>query len=201
MTDEETKEIFLESFFSNPIAATTTAPPRLTPPTALVKGRIEIELNYASAPKACENFRCLCDGSRGNGKASGKPLHYKGKRFHRIVKNFVVQGGDIVKNDGSGGDSIYGGTFKDEKGGLGKRHDGVGVVGMANSGSPHTNRSQFYITLAPELSQCDGKHVVLGRVRNEEGLALLERINAVAASEGGEPFTEVIIADCGVVEG
>ena len=79
------------------------------------------------APKAVENFRCLCTGERGKGKKSGKPLHYQGAPFHRIVRGFVCQGGDIVKGDGSGGDSIYGGSFKQEKAALKLKHDAAGV--------------------------------------------------------------------------
>ena len=183
--------------------------------------------------QACENFRCLCTGEKGVGKASGKALHYKGVRLHRVQKGFVAQGGDVVKasvgglrcvggggdaafgggarstqqhavkagrqalgraahtlgwpcarspcppclpppclstrrrpslpipaplqGDGSGGDSIYGGKFKDEAAALKLRHDTAGVVGFANSGK-HSNTSQFYVTLAP-APQCDGKHV------------------------------------------
>lgn len=122
-------------------------------------------------------------------------MHYIGCRLHRIVKGFCAQGGDVVKNDGSGGDSIYNGTFKDEKGGLALKHDGIGVVAFANSGQ-HTNRSQFYFTLAA-APQCDGKHVVIGKVVNEEGLKLLQVIDEVAASDSGKPLSDVIIANCG----
>ena len=192
--DPEACEIFSEAFASDPsFSARGTA--RLDPPDALTRGRLEIALDSAAAPKACENFRCLCTGERGKGKASGKALHYKGVRMHRIVKGFCVQGGDVVKGDGSGGDSIYGGAFKDEKGGLAARHAAAGVVALANSG-PHTNRSQFYVSLGA-APQCDGKHVVLGRVVNEEGLELLGRIDEVAASESGAPAADVVIADCG----
>ena len=79
-------------------------------PPRLAGGRLVIDLtSVKEAPKACENFKCLCLGDRGLGKSSGKPLHYKGVRMHRIQTGFVVQGGDIVKGDGSGGDSIWGG--------------------------------------------------------------------------------------------
>jgi cyclophilin family peptidyl-prolyl cis-trans isomerase len=107
---------------------------RVAPPAALVKGRLVITLDAKAAPKACENFRCLCTGEKGKGKGSGKALHYKGCRMHRCVQGFCAQGGDVVKNDGSGGDSIYNGAFKDEKGGLALKHDAAGVVAMANSG-------------------------------------------------------------------
>ncbi len=85
------------------------------------------------APKAAENFRCLCTGERGKGKKSGVPLHYQGVPFHRIATGFVCQGGDIVKGDGSGGDSIYGGSFNDEKPGLKLKHDAAGVCRRCNA--------------------------------------------------------------------
>ena len=168
--------------------------PRLSSSHSL-RRRLEIELDLKAAPKACENFRCLCTGEKGTGKASGKALHYKGLRMHRIVKGFVAQGGDVVKNDGSGGDSIYNGAFKDEKAGLALKHSAAGVVAMANAG-PHTNKSQFFVTLAA-APQCDGKHVVLGKVTNNEGLELLKKIDELAASESGEPKADVLIVDCG----
>jgi len=194
--NEEAQELFLESFSMDPTWS-GRGEARLKPSDALTKGRLEIDLDWAAAPKACENFRCLCTGEKGRGKSSGKLLHYKGVRMHRIVKGFCVQGGDIVKGDGSAGDSIYNGAFKDEKGGLSLKHDSIGVVSMANSG-PHTNRSQFYVTLAA-APQCNGKHVVLGRVTNEAGLELLRAIDALAATENGTPSTEVLISDCGIL--
>lgn len=194
--NDEAKEILIEAFSSDPTwSSQGTA--RLTPPDALTKGYLEIDLCYKAAPKAAENFRCLCTGEKGKGKASGKNLHYKGLNMHRIVKGFVAQGGDVVKNDGSGGDSIYNGAFKDEKSALLIRNDAAGIVGMANSG-PHTNKSQFYITLSP-APQCDGKHVVLGKVINSEGLEFLKKIDELAASESGTPGAEVLIADCGEI--
>lgn len=86
-----------------------------------------VHMFMMQAPKAAENFRCLCTGERGKGKKSGKPLHYQGTHFHRIVTGFVCQGGDVAKGDGSGGDSIYGGPFKPEKPALKLKHDGIGV--------------------------------------------------------------------------
>ena len=100
-----------------------------------------------------------------------------------------------MKNDGSGGDSIYNGAFKDEKSGLQLKHDAVGVVAMANSG-PHTNKSQFYLTLKP-APQCDGKHVVVGKLVNEDGISFLEKINEIAATDSGVPAKDVTIIDCG----
>lgn len=145
---------------------------RFARPPSIRAGRIIIELFEQAAPKAVANFRCLCTGERGVGKGSGKPLHYKGCTFHRIVSGFVAQGGDFVRGDGSGGDSIYGGKFNDDKAALKLKHDAAGIVSMANSGK-NTNSSQFYITLAPAPA-CDGKHVVFGRVI--EGMNVVTRI-------------------------
>ncbi|GLC33065.1 Peptidyl-prolyl cis-trans isomerase 7 [Pleodorina starrii] len=163
-------------------------------PAPIRAGRIVVELLDKEVPKTVENFRCLLTGEKGLGKASKKPLHFKGTKFHRIVKGFCCQGGDIVRGDGSGGDSIYGGQFNDEKPGLKLKHDGPGVLSMANGGK-NTNTSQFFFTLAT-APQCDGKHVVFGKVL--EGLDILARIDAEAASADGTPRVDVSIADCGV---
>lgn len=100
-----------------------------------------------------------------------------------------------MRGDGTGGDSIYGGKFNDEKPGLKATHDAAGIVSYANSGK-HSNTSQFFLTLGPAL-QCDGKHVVVGRVI--AGLNILKRINQEAASPDGQPLTPVWISDCGLL--
>jgi len=154
-------------------------------------GRIVFKLFKDICPKTCENFRCLCTGERGNGHRSGKPLHYKGSPFHRVVRNFIIQGGDITHGNGKGGDSIYGGSFADEN--LDSAHDEPYLLSMANRG-PNTNKSQFFIT-TNEAPHLDGKHVVFGRVVS--GLDTIVKIERQEVDAKSRPLKEVIIKDCG----
>ena len=194
--DDEGRELAKELYEADPSAAAQGAC-RTGAPAPLALGRLVIELDAGAAPKAVANFVALCEGGK-VGKASGKPLHYAGVPVHRAQKGFVLQGGDVVKGDGSAGDSIYGGKFNDDKKALTKKHQTVGVVGMANKGK-NTNTSQFYVTLAPALKQCDGKHVVIGQVVNDEGLAMLGKINTDIATEGGSPKVPLFVGACGLL--
>lgn len=156
-------------------------------------GRVVIELFGNKVPKAAENFRLLCTGAGGAGRWSGRSLHYKGSPFHRVVPGFMCQGGDITAGNGTGGESAVGDAryFADE--GLGAvRHDGPGVVSMANAG-PNTNGSQFFITFAA-APWLDGRHVAFGRV--VEGMDAVRAIEN-AGSMSGRTVRPVVISDCG----
>jgi peptidylprolyl isomerase len=154
-------------------------------------GRIIMQLYRDITPKTAENFRCLCTGEKGNGATSGKPLHYKGCTFHRVIKDFMIQGGDFTQGNGMGGESIYGEKFADENFTL--KHTEGGLLSMANAGAG-TNGSQFFITsrATPHL---DNKHVVFGRV--VQGMDIVRKIEDVEKGEGDCPVVDVIIADCG----
>merc|ERR1712146_63 len=152
-------------------------------------GRVVFELFADVVPKTAENFRALCTGEKGTGR-SGKPLHYKGSTFHRVIPQFMCQGGDFTRGNGTGGESIYGEKFADENFKL--KHEAPMYLSMANAG-PNTNGSQFFITTV-KTAWLDGKHVVFGKV--VEGADVVKGIEKVG-SQSGKTSAEVKIADCG----
>ncbi|XP_039529765.1 E3 SUMO-protein ligase RanBP2-like isoform X4 [Pimephales promelas] len=145
-------------------------------------GRIVMELFAHIVPKTAENFRALCTGEKGFG--------FRSSVFHRIVPDFMCQGGDITSGDGTGGRSIYGGKFEDEN--FDVRHTGPGLLSMANRGRD-TNSSQFFITLK-KAEHLDFKHVAFGFVK--EGMDVVKRIGELGGKDG-KPTKAITISDCG----
>jgi len=154
-------------------------------------GRIVFELFNDIVPKTAENFRALCVGF--TPENTSKNLHYKGSIFHRIIKDFMVQGGDFTNFNGTGGESIYGQKFEDENFTL--KHDKPFLLSMANSG-PGTNGSQFFITTVP-TRHLDGKHVVFGKVL--KGSNVVQELENVKKN-GEKPSLECKVEDCGELQ-
>lgn len=144
-------------------------------------GKIIIELFSDIVPKTCKNFRTLCKKS------------YIGSQFHRIIKNFMIQGGDFTNGNGTGGMSIFGEKFPDENFEI--QHDGPYLLSMANSGK-NTNGSQFFIT-TDEAPHLDGKHVVFGRII--DGFETIDMLNNIETDQNDRPTHNVIILDSGIV--
>jgi len=157
-------------------------------------GTIVFELFKNVVPRTAENFRQLCTGEAGRSKVSGKMLHFQGSGFHRIISNFMAQGGDFTRGNGTGGESIYGEKFADENFKI--KHTEKYLLSSANAGR-NTNGSQFFITFA-KTPWLDGKHVVFGRV--EKGQEVVEQMHRVSTDNSDKPKQLIRIKKCGMMK-
>lgn len=180
--------LFLAGVLGAPEKAAATTNPKVFFDVAIGDQKVErivMELFADVVPKTAENFRQLATHEKGFG--------FKGSIFHRIIPEFMLQGGDITNSDGTGGKSIYGRTFADEN--FIRKHLEPGMLSMANAG-PNTNGSQFFITTV-KTPWLDGKHVVFGRVI--EGMDVVKRIEEMG-TRNGRPKIKVTIVNCGQME-
>ena len=152
-------------------------------------GRIIFQLFDEDVPKTCRNFRYLCS----YGIFNKNNPSYQNTNFHRVIKDFMLQGGDITRGDGTGGYSIYGEQFEDENFNL--THNQPGMLSMANAG-PNTNNSQFFITIK-KTPWLDNKHVVFGIIVS--GFEIVKKIESTETDEKDKPVKEVKIIKCGLI--
>uniref|UniRef100_A0AC35GVW8 Peptidyl-prolyl cis-trans isomerase n=1 Tax=Panagrolaimus sp. PS1159 TaxID=55785 RepID=A0AC35GVW8_9BILA len=158
------------------------------------RGKIDFKLYNDVVPETCYNFLQLCIGSEKLGEMTGKKLTYQGSTFHRVVKGFMIQGGDFSKHDGTGGECIYSrhnGIFDDENFSI--KFDKPYILAMANRG-PNTNGSQFFITTS-ECPSLNGKHVAFGEV--VRGHEIVNAIENCEVNSNSRPMADIIITNCG----
>jgi len=153
-------------------------------------GRIEIGVFGKTVPKTAQNFVELCTRHKTEQSTDGKLVGYKGSIFHRVINDFMIQGGDFTNGDGTGGYSIYGNKFPDENFKL--KHYGAGWLSMANAGKD-TNGAQFFIT-CKKTSWLDGRHVIFGKVI--KGMSVVRKIESTKTDARDKPSQDVLIADC-----
>ena len=169
-----------------------------------VAGRLTFDLYEDLVPQTCENFRGLCTGEKGTSVISGKPLHYKGCKIHKVFTDYILQAGDFTRGDGRGGETIFGAPLIDED--LKTQHNwGPGTLAMANvQGMPNSSTSQFFITLSQEPNtHLQGHYLVFGRVKS--GRELLSELSVYGTSSSndgkdGKPTGNLTITNCGLID-